>query len=89
MSRTNIGPGSSGRGTVSKYRPGGSSPVRTISQGISYPLSMAVAGYLYVGNEGTSSFPYGSVTVYNTYNGNLVRTITNGVFNPDFLTFGP
>ena len=71
--------------TISVVPPGADAPTRTISNGVSYPDSLAEdkSGTLYAGNYGSPSGSFTStVTAYPHGRGNPSRTITNGIFGP-------
>ena len=75
--------------TITIFRPGGSSPMATISDGVVYPSALAVApGVLYVANaphHQSKNLPHGSVTVYDLHSYALLRTITDGILTPNAL----
>lgn len=71
--------------TISVVPPGAGAPARTISNGVSFPDSLAEdkSGTLYAGNYGSPSGSFTStVTAYPHGGGNPSKTITNGVFGP-------
>jgi hypothetical protein len=74
--------GNSNSNTVTVYDFYAGTLLRTISNGVNNPLTLAVdkAGNVYSGN----AFRPGSVTEYDS-NGNLIRTITNGTSFPEAL----
>src|SRR5579863_840584 len=71
-----------GGNTVTVYGAGSGSVLRTITQGLFVPYSLAFdsSGNLYVANNR-------NVTVYATGSTNLIRTITNGIGVPSRLAF--
>ena len=78
-----------GNATVAVYAPDSGSVLRTISQGLNSPRSLAFdgSGNLYVGNSGNfSSGPY-DVTVYAPGSTPVLRTISQGVYSPAALAF--
>src|ERR1700722_3147844 len=71
--------------TISVVPPGAGAPARTISNGVSFPDSLAEdkSGTLYAGNYGAPSGSFTStVTAYPHGRGDPSRTITNGIFGP-------
>lgn len=86
----------SGRGTrttapdsIAVYAPGSTSLMRTITQGVHVPRSVAVdaAGYVYVANAGSVQPPHpASVSVYSPGSTSLLRTVKKGITDPQFLT---
>ncbi|HEX3368568.1 MAG TPA: NHL repeat-containing protein [Candidatus Cybelea sp.] len=71
--------------TIAVVPPGFKAPSRMISNGVSYPDSLAEDkfGTLYAGNYGAPSGSFTStVTAYAHGGGSLSRTITNGIFGP-------
>lgn len=69
--------------TVTVYPSGGSSPLRTISQGIDYPDALAfVSNRLYVANRSNNT-----VTLYPRGGSSPLRTISQGIGDPRALAF--
>ncbi|MBV8432848.1 MAG: hypothetical protein JO029_01055 [Candidatus Eremiobacteraeota bacterium] len=82
--------GQSGKGSVTVYAPGGSTPVRTITAGIDDPVALALdpTGNVYVANIGGSG--NGSITVYRPRSTSVWHTIRSGLhFPPNALAFDP
>ena len=79
--------------TVTVYAPGSQNVLRTISQGVSVPGALALDhSGLYVANGDSfaikvhrRSVPIDSITVYDTTANKLLRTITEGIKNPNAL----
>jgi sugar lactone lactonase YvrE len=85
---TNLYVANEGASTVTVYARGDNSVLRTISKGISSPISLAMSanGSLYVLNCCQSNI--GSVTVYDATSGKLLRTISD-VKKPSAMAVGP
>ena len=73
--------------SVSVYTPGGTSPIRTITQGIAGVggLTVSAEDILYVANSAAS----GTVTLYKEKSGVPSRTISNGISDPVGIAVSP
>jgi hypothetical protein len=73
-----------GYNSVVVYAPGGTSPQRTITNGVAGPESIAVdpQGNLYVGNANSTTNHIGTISVYAPGGSSPSRTISNGVTSP-------
>lgn len=73
--------------SVTVYAPHSTSLLRTITQGVDVPNSMAIdaAGDLYVANLGPATTPRPSLTVYAAGSTSLLRKVTKGVDKPAAL----
>jgi sugar lactone lactonase YvrE len=73
---------------VTVYKPGTTSPYRTISEGISLPSTLALdsAGNLYVANWGANMFR-SSISIYLPGQSSPIREINKGIGYPLSLTF--
>ncbi len=79
---------------VTVYAPGGSSPIRTITNGVegSGGLALDPSGNLYVANEGykyKSPPDPGSITVYAPGETSPIRTVKDSIQYPTALGIGP
>lgn len=79
---------------VTVYAPGGSTPIRTVTNSVegSGGLSLDPSGNLYVANVGyrfKSPPDPGSVAVYAPGSSSPMRTVTSGIQNPRALGIGP
>ena len=75
--------------TVTVYAPGKTSVLRTVSQGVHEPYTLAISrlGYLHVANNYTGPSNLGNVTTYPPGGKSLRHTITQGVSYPRALAF--
>ncbi len=73
--------------SVTVYAPHSTSLLRTITQGVDVPSSMAIdaAGDVYVANLGPPTAPRPSLTVYAAGSTSLLRKVTKGMKNPAAL----
>ena len=73
-------------GTVTVYASHGGSPLRTISQGVKVPYSLAFdsSQNLYVAN-----YAVNTVTVYAPGGSSVLRTISQGMKGPTAIAFNP
>jgi DNA-binding beta-propeller fold protein YncE len=69
------------------FKSGQQTPFHTITKGLIGTIYLLTdnSGDLFAANFGASGDPCGSVTVYNTANWKLTRTITNGICSPNHL----
>jgi hypothetical protein len=78
-----------GHDSIAVYEPGATTPMRTITQGVHVPRSVAVdaAGYVYVANAGSVKPAHpASVSVYSPGSTSLLRTVKKGITDPQSLT---
>ena len=75
---------------VAVYSPGSNAPLHVVSQGLDFPVTLAVdlSSNLYVANNGDYPNDHGSVTVYGSGSYSLIRTVTHSVDYPRFLALG-
>ncbi|HKU81988.1 MAG TPA: hypothetical protein VJP76_07445 [Candidatus Tumulicola sp.] len=80
--------------SVSVYAPGGSSPIRTITDGIAcadnHVMALDNSNRLYLANGGTvGTYDPGDIVVYPAGGTEPIRTVTQGIANPFFIGIGP
>lgn len=78
--------GGGSKGTVAVFKPGSSSPLRTISEGIDYPdwLAFDAKQHLYVANFGNNT-----VSAYDVDSTVVLRTITKDIVEPGVVAVDP
>ncbi len=76
--------------SVAVYSPGTNTPQHVVSQGLDFPVTLAVdrSSNLYVANNGNYPTDHGSVTVYGSGSYSLIRTVTHDIEYPGFLALG-
>jgi len=76
---------------VAVYAPGGSTPIKTLTQGIDYAVALAISSSnkLFVANIGIGQSDLGSISVYQKLNPKPVITVTNGISKPIGVAVSP
>jgi hypothetical protein len=79
-----------GQNNVAVYTAGTSTPVQVVSDGMNFPIAIAVdqSSNLYVANIGNGTGP-GEVTVYGGKDYSLLHTLSQGVKGPRYLAVTP